>query len=331
MTLLAPVLEKYFTAHLMHELGASGHTIAAYRDTWRLLLAYMREHTQITPSRLALTDLDSDHIHRFLRYLEEDRHNSIRTRNARLAAIHSFFTYASYRHPDHADQISRILAIPLKRSTRTDITWLTDEQVTALLNAPDRSTRTGRRDHALLQTAITTGLRVAELTALTWGDTHLPGAAGAYLHCHGKGRKDRATPLSTDTAATLTNWRTELDPADPSPVFPTRTGNPMSTDAVAQRLTLHAHTAATDEPSLTRKTITPHVLRHTTAMRMLHDGIDTSVIALWLGHESPETTQIYLHADLTLKENALERVRPLAAPAGRYKPDDALLTFLESL
>lgn len=329
MTLLAPTLERYFTGHLMHALGASGHTIAAYRDTWRLLLEYTRRQGGASPALIELTVFDSAHIAGFIRHLEHGRGNSVSTRNARLAAIHSFFAYAACQHPEHAELIARVLAIPLKRGDRTDINWLTENQIRALLAAPDRATRTGRRDHALILTAITTGLRVTELTGLTWDDVHL--GAGAHLLCHGKGRKDRATPLSVENVAILTTWKTEQNPVGAHPVFPTRTGTRMSTDAVAQRITLHACTAAAADPSLAGKNITPHVLRHSTAMRMLHAGIDTSVIALWLGHESTETTQIYLHADLALKEKALERVRPTNTPAGRYTPGDKLLTFLEAL
>lgn len=312
MTLLAPVLEKYFTDHLMHAFGASPHTITAYRDTWRLLLSYTCQQGEVGPDKVELTAFDSPHISGFIRHLERERGNSTRTRNARLAAIHSFFAYASYRHPEHAGMIAQVLAIPLTRGDRTDITWLTENQIKALLAAPDRTTRTGRRDHALILTMITTGLRVAELTGLTWTDINL--GTGAHLICHGKGRKDRATPLSAENVATLTNWKAEYHPADDQPVFPTRTGGRMSTDA-----------------SLTGKNITPHVLRHSCAMRMLHAGIDTSVIALWLGHQNAETTQIYLHADLALKEQALERVRPTNTPAGRYTPGSKLLAFLEAL
>lgn len=329
MSMLAPTLEKYFTSHLVLALGASSHTIAAYRDTWRLLLAFTSENTGARPAAVDISLLDSTLIGEFTRYLCDKRGNTARTRNARLAAIHSFFTYAAYHHPEHADQIRRVLAIPMKRSDRTDISYLTGPETTALLNAPDRTTPTGRRDHALILIGISTGMRVSELTGATWADTHL--GVGAALLCHGKGRKDRATPLSREDVATLTVWKAEQRPPETAFLFPTRTGTRMSTDAVAQRLTLHAHTASQNAPTLRTKTITPHVLRHTAAMRMLHAGIDTTVIALWLGHESPETTQIYLHADMTLKEAALERVRPTGTPAGRFAPGDSLIAFLEGL
>lgn len=328
-TLLAPTLEKYFTQHLTGALNASAHTIAAYRDTWRLLLTYTHQHGGPSPEKAELSTFDSAHITAFISHLEHVRANSVRTRNARLAALHSFFAYATYQHPEHAEMISRTLAIPLKRDDHTDIGWLTENQIRALLAAPDRETRTGRRDHCLILTAIISGLRVSELTGLTWNDVQL--GTGAYLHCRGKGRKTRATPLSRENVDTLTIWRAEQSPAGQDPVFPTRTGSRMSTDAVAQRLTVHARTAAVADPSLAGKRITPHTLRHSAAMRMLQAGIDTSVIALWLGHESAETTQIYIHADLTMKEKALERVRPTDTPAGRYTPGDKLLAFLEAL
>ena len=329
MSLLAPTLEKYFTLHLGQALRASNHTIAAYRDTWRLLLAFINRSTGTEPANVDISILDSALINRFTRYLREERGNSTSTSNARLAAIRSFFAYAAYQHPEHADLIGRVLATPARRSDRADICYLTDPEITAILAAPDRSTVTGRRDHALILTAISTGMRVSELTGATWADIHL--GTGASLLCHGKGRKDRATPLSREDTSTLTVWKTEQHPVSSDYVFPARTGTRMSTDAVAQRLTVHTHSARAAAPSLTTKNITPHVLRHTAAMRMLHAGIGIEVIALWLGHESSETTQIYLHADLTLKEAALDRIRPTGTPAGRFTPDDALMTFLEAL
>lgn len=329
MSSLAPALEKYFTVHLLKNLGASAHTVAAYRDTWRLLLAYTHEQSGTEPHKLDIASLDSAHIGRFLQHLEQTRHNSVRTRNARLAAIHSFYTYAASQYPEHAATISQVLTIPMKRTDYTDITYLSEEECQALLAAPDQNTRTGRRDHALLLTAITTGLRVAELTALTWSDIHL--GTGAYLNCHGKGRKDRATPLNKQTRRSLRQWHKEQRPNPSDPIFPTSRGTRMSADAVAQRVAVSAKAAAVHCQSLREKHITAHVLRHTTAMRMLHAGIDTAVIALWLGHESPETTQIYLHADMRMKEAALERIRPTNTSPGRYKPGDQLLAFLQSL
>lgn len=329
MSALAPTLEKFFTVHLATSLGASTHTIAAYRDTWRLLITHTIDRTGTDADRLDIGQIDSDLVTAFLDQLQQERGNSVPTRNARLAAIHSFFNYAACWHPEHAALISRILAIPLKRHQRCDITYLNEAETQALLQAPNNTTTTGRRDHALLLTAITTGLRVSELTALTWADIHL--GNGAHLLCHGKGRKNRATPLDKDTVNKLRQWRKECNPNNDQPVFPTQTGTPMSTDAVAQRLAIYVSTTAKRCPSLATKKITPHVLRHTTAMRMLHAGIDTSVIALWLGHENVETTHIYLHADMNIKETALERIRPINTTPGRYRPKASVLTFLESL
>lgn len=329
MTVLAPTLQAFFTDRLQTQLGASSHTVAAYRDTWRMLLAFVTARTGIPPSQLDLSDLDAAIVASFLDHLELDRGNSVRTRNARLAAIHSLFTFAALRHPEHAALLSQVLAIPPKRYDRTQVTYLAPSEVNALLAAPDVTTWPGRRDHALLQVAITTGLRVSELTGLTRRDAHLE--SGAHLLCHGKGRKDRATPLTRETTATLTTWTRELPEPDTQPLFPTTAGRPMSTDAVAARLAVHAATAATTCPSLAVKKISPHVLRHTAAMRLLHAGVDLATIALWLGHESPETTQIYLHADMTLKERAIARTTPTGSPPGRYQPQDPLLTFLCSL
>lgn len=329
MTMLAGVLEKYFTQHLMLSLGVSEHTLAAYADTWRLLLAYGQEQTGTSPDHIEVESLDAVFISGFIHDLEVTRHNSVSTRNARLAAIHSFYHYAAHAYPEHLDVIARVLAIPLKRNDRTDITYLNDAETTALLAASDRTTRSGRRDHALILTAIATGLRVTELTSLTWNDVHF--GTGAHLICHGKGRKSRATPLSSENVKILKIWKAELTTDAEQPVFPTQTGSRMSTDAVAQRLTLHVHTATAAAPSLAAKTVTPHVLRHTMAMRLLHAGVDTSVIALMLGHERLETTQIYLHADLTMKEQAIDRVRPTGTPAGRYHPKSKILAFLEAL
>ena len=298
-------------------------------DTWRLLLAFTAQRTGKPPSRLDLADLDAAAIAAFLDHLGKDRGNSIRTRNARLAAISSMFSYAALRHPEHAALIARVLAIPAKRADKALVTWLTDEEATALLAAPDRSTRTGRRDHAMLHLAIVTGLRVSELTALTRGDIHL--GRGPHVSCHGKGRKQRITPLTAPAAAVVRTWLAGL-PAQPGQLlFPGRTGNRLSSDAVERRLAIHASTAATRCPSLAAKKITPHTLRHTAAMRLLHAGVEVSVIALWLGHEQTETAQIYLHADLTLKERALARTTPPDAKPGRYRPPDPLPAFLESL
>jgi site-specific recombinase XerD len=329
MTALAPTLQAFFTDRLIRQRHASPQTIAAYRDTWRLLLAYACSRTGRQPSGLDIGDLDAPLIGAFLDHIERDRGNSPRTRNARLAAIHSMFTYAALRHPEHAQQIARVLAIPPKRFDKALVTWLTEPELHALLAAPDTTTWAGRRDHAMLTLAAQTGLRISELTGLTCGDLHL--GNGPHVSCHGKGRKQRITPLARVTVAVLRAWLAERTAHPGQPLFPNRTGGTLSRDAVEKRLAGHVATAAGTCPSLKAKTITAHTLRHTAAMRLLHAGVDTSVIALWLGHEQADTTQIYLHADLALKEKALARTTPPGTKPGRYRPPDQLLAFLEAL
>jgi len=332
MSRFTATLQAFFTTYLTGQKAASPHTISAYRDTWRMLLTYLHDTTGTRPADIEVTDLNVDAITGFLQYLQTQRRNSARTRNARLAAIHSLFSYAAYRHPEHLDLIARVLAIQTKNTRTTILTYLTDPEVETLLNAPDQATPTGRRDHAILLTLITTGLRVGELIALTHQDLHL--AKPAHLSVHGKGRKDRITPLNPTTAVTLRRWAAANTARHQhSPVF-TAQGHttPISTDAIAARIRVHTKTAAMTCPSLASKNVTPHTLRHTTAMRMLDAGIDITTIALWLGHESTESTQPYLHADLGMKQRALNRLAPPAAPTTRrYKPDDQLLTFLEAL
>jgi integrase/recombinase XerD len=329
VTALAPTLQRFFTDRLTRQRNASPHTIAAYRDTLRMLVIYAAERTGKQPCTLDVGDLDTDVVAGFLDHLEVVRHNSVRTRNARLAAIHSLFHWAALRHPEHADSIARVLAIPPKRHERATVTYLTEPEITALLAACDQATWTGRRDHTLFLLAAQTGLRISELTALTGADVHL--GVGAHIICHGKGRKQRATPLTTTTVAVLAVWLAERqgDPADP--LFPTRAGRPLSRDAVEHRLAVHTATAARTCPSLTTKNVSAHTLRHSAAMRLLHAGVDTAVIALWLGHEQIDTTAIYLHADLTIKERALARTTPPGGKPGRYRPPDTTLAFLEAL
>jgi integrase/recombinase XerD len=326
---LAPTLQAFFTDRLIRQRHASDNTIAAYRDTMRLLLGYAATRTGRPPSRLDMADLDAPLIAGFLDHLEIERGNGVRTRNARLAAIHSLFRFAALEHPEHAESISRVLAIPPKRFDRALVTYLTEPEVDALLDACNRDTWTGRRDHALLLLAVQTGLRISELTGLTRRDVHL--GAGAHVACHGKGRKDRITPLTSGTIAVLQDWLNEHSGDPDTPLFPSRHGGKLSRDAIEHRLAHYASQATAACPSLHRKTITAHVLRHTTAMRLLHAGVDTSVIALWLGHVSVDTTQIYLHADLTLKEQALARTKPPNGKPGRYQPPDSLIAWLEGL
>lgn len=330
MSALAPTLQAFFTDRLIRQRHVSDHTIAAYRDTMRLLLGYVSARASVPPSRLDIGELDAPMIAGFLDHLEHERGNSVRTRNARLSAIHSLFRYAALSHPEHADSIARVLAIPPKRFDRALISYLSDDEVDALLAACDAGTWIGRRDHALLLLATQTGLRISELLALTPGDVHL--GAGAHVACHGKGRKDRITPLTHATVAVLHDWIAELHPAPGAPLFPSRRGSRLSRDAIEHRLTCYTAAASIACSSLRNKTVTAHVLRHTTAMRLLHAGVDTSVIALWLGHVSVETTQIYLHADMTLKEKALARTSPPGRRQdSRYRPPDALIAWLEAL
>jgi site-specific recombinase XerD len=282
-----------------------------------------------TPAALDIAELDAPLIAAFLDHLERDRHNSAATRNNRLAAIHSLFGYPALHHPEHAGSIARVLAIPPKRTERNLITYLTDPEVDALLDACDRNTWTGRRDHAMFALTIQTGLRISELAGLTRQDVTL--TVGANVHTIGKGRKERRTPLVAATKAILHAWLSECPGAATDPLFPTITGSRLSRDAIERRLAHHIDLARAGCPSLQAKQITMHTLRHTAAMRLLLAGNDVTVIALWLGHEQIATTNIYLHADLTHKQQAIDRTKPLATKPGRYRAPDSLLAFLEAL
>ncbi len=326
---IAARLQAFFTERLMHERNVSPHTVAAYRDTFRLLLGFVQLRLRKPPSSLSLTDLDAPLIGAFLDHLERNRGNAARTRNARLAAIHSFFRYLALQEPMHAALIQRVLAMPTKRYERRPIDFLTREEMQALLAAPDRNCWLGRRDHALLLLALQTGLRVSELTGLRCED--LVFGPGAHVRCQGKGRKERCTPLRRDAVTTLRAWMRERRGRPQEPLLPTARGGHMSRDAVEYLVAKYAAIAKQHCPTLRNKRISPHVLRHSTAMDLLQRGIDRSVIALWLGHESIETTQMYLDADLALKERALARTTPLHARPGRYRPDDQLMAFLNSL
>lgn len=330
MTALGPTLQAFFSSGLIGQRAASPNTVASYRDAWRLLLAHAAATTGTPPHAIDLVQLDAALIESFLDHLETGRGNSVATRNNRLAAIHSFFAFAAYQHPEHAGTISQVMAIPAKRPPRrTDVTWLDGPETAALLAAPDPATRAGRRDRAMIQVGATAGLRASELTGLRPGDIHL--GTAAHVLCHGKGRKDRTTPLDRQTARLVADYVGAL-PGEPAYLFPTRAGTRMSTDAFAARLKLHSAAAAAACPSLAGKKVTPHVLRHTAAMRLLEAGIDTAVIALWLGHQDIATTAVYLHADLGAKQRAMDRTRPTGVRPGRYRPDDdALLAFLQAL
>lgn len=329
MTTLAPTLEALFTDRLAKQRRASAHTIAAYRDSFRLLLRYLQSHTGKAPSQLRFEDLDAEVITAFLNHLEDDRANSVSTRNSRLAALRSFFRFAALRHPEHAWLIQRVLAIPQKRAGKGIVAFLTDVEVEALLADPDRSLRAGRRDHALLLLALQTGLRVSELTGLRCRDVVL--GTGAHVRSLGKGRKDRCTPLTALTVAVLSTWMQERDGQPDDHLFPGRGNGRLSSDAVQRMIAKHAGAAASRCPTFQSKTVAPHVLRHTAAMSLLAAGVDQTVIALWLGHERVETTDIYIHGDLSIKERAIARTAPRGTKPGRYKPPDALLAFLEGL
>lgn len=323
------LLEGFFTRRLMEQRQASAHTIASYRDTFRLLLQYAQRRLRKAPSALVLKDIDAPLVSDFLDDLEKVRHVAARTRNLRLTAIHSFFRYVAFEAPAHAAQTQRVLAIPAKRFTRTLVPFLSRPEVDALLAAPDRQTRSGRRDHALILLAVQTGLRLSELTGLRPQDLHM--GTGAHVRVIGKGRKERCTPLSKNTRSVLTAWMKELPDAPGQALFPNARGGHLSAHGVHYLLAKHVATAAEACPSLKRKRVSPHVLRHTTAMDLLQQGVEQAVIALWLGHESIETTQIYLDADLELKQRALDAVAPLNGKPGRYRPDDKLLAFLNGL
>ena len=329
MTALATTLQAFFTDRLIRQRQASPHTLAAYRDTLRLLLVFASARHGMEPSKLDVDNLDAPLVGAFLDHLEHQRENGVRTRNARLAAIRSLFRYAALRHPEHAAVIERVLAIPPKRFDRRLVTFLTEPELDALLAAPAPSTSTGRRDRALLALAAQTGLRASELIGLQCADVHL--GAGAHVSCLGKGRKLRITPLTSSMVGVLRVWLAERAGQPAEPLFTTQTGKALSRDALEHRLAKYAQIAARTCPSVRQKTVTMHVLRHTAAMRLLHAGIDTSVIALWLGHEQIETTQAYLHADLELKERALAKTAPANITPGRYRPPDKLLAFLEAV
>jgi integrase/recombinase XerD len=329
LSLLAPTLEAFFTERLMTQKNASANTISSYRDCFRMLLGFLHDKTGTPPSKLRVENLDAPTICAFLDHLERDRGITIASRNTRLAAVRSLFRFAAHRHPEHSALIQRVLAIPSKRRERALVCFLTRPEVDALLSSPDRSTWTGRRDHALLVTAVQTGLRVSELTGLRRRDVQL--GTGAHIVCTGKGRKDRSTPLTRRSVAVLRVFLAERAGGPDDPVFPGPRGSALSRDAIRRLVDRHAKTAAKACPSIATRKTTPHVLRHTCAMRLLEAGTDVAIIALWLGHESPTTTKIYLHAHLALKERALARTKPPNTAPGRYRPPDSLMAFLERL
>lgn len=329
MTQVAATLQGFFTDRLARQRQASPRTVAAYRDSIKLLLGFVHQQTGKTVASLDWTDLDASMISTFLNQLETVRGNSIRTRNLRLTAIRSLFGYAALHHPEHALLIQRVLAIPPKRFDKRIVSFLTAAEIDALLAAPDLTRWEGRRDQALMSLAVQTGLRVAELIGLNCADLTL--GVGANVRCQGKGRKQRAVPLTAPVAAAMQQWTRERAGQPDQPLFPTRKGRRLSRDAIALRIHTHAATAADRCPSLRGKRLHPHVLRHSCAMTLLHAGVDTTVIALWLGHAGIRSTEPYLHADITIKERALALTTPAEIRPGRYHPDDTVMAFLDSL
>jgi site-specific recombinase XerD len=326
---LPTLLQRFFTDRLTAQMEASPNTIAGYRDTFRLLLRFASQRRSKPPTKLKIEDLDAALIGDFLAHIERVRRNCARSRNTRLAAIRSFYRYVAMNAPEHALHCQRILAMPNKRYTRRSVDFIDRTEMEALLAAPDASTWIGRRDRAILLLALQTGLRVGELINLDCADVVL--GVGAHIRCEGKGRKQRSTPLRRDTVRTLDAWLKERSGKPDDPVFSTIRGDRLSRDAVEHIVRKYVLAASKACASLAGKRVSPHVLRHSTAMDLLQNGVDRTVIALWLGHESVETTQIYVHADMRLKEKALARVASTTSPPGRYRPDDALLSFLESL
>ena len=323
------LLERFFTQRLMQQRQASAHTIASYRDTFKLLLQFVQKCLRKAPSALALEDIDAPLVMAFLDEMEQARGITARTRNLRLTAVHSFFRFAAFEAPTHSAQIQRVLAIPAKRFTRALVPFLNRQEVDALLAAPDQRSWSGRRDHALLLLAVQTGLRLSELTSLQHEDLHV--GVGAHVRVIGKGRKERCTPLSKNTRAVLAAWAREPPLIEDQPLFPNARGGNLSSHGVHYLLSKHVRTAAVRCSSLNSKRVSPHVLRHTTAMDLLQEGVEQSTIAMWLGHESIETTQIYLDADLAMKQAVLDKTKPPEGKPGRYRPDDPLLAFLKGL
>jgi site-specific recombinase XerD len=328
-TTLPALLQHFFTDRLCAQMQASSHTIAGYRDTFRLLLRFASQQLGKAPTDMQVEDLNAELIGEFLTHVETARHNCARSRNTRLAAIRSFFRFVSMLEPAYGLHSQRILAMPSKRHVQRAVEFLEESEIEAVLAAPDQSTWLGRRDYTILLVALQTGLRVSELANLRCSDVVL--GTGAHIRCEGKGRKQRCTPLRRQTVKALTEWLKERNGSVADPLFLTIRGEKLSRDAFEHVVRKYTGTAAKNRPSLRGKRVSPHVLRHSTAMELLQNGVDQSVIALWLGHESIETTQIYIHADLRLKEQALARLKDNASVPKRYRPDDELLTFLESL
>jgi integrase/recombinase XerD len=326
---LPALVQRFFTERLRAQIGASPHTVASYRDTFRLLLIFASARLARAPSKLRLEDLDAPLIGAFLDHLEKERTSTPRTRNVRLTAVRAFFRFIAFAEPARSLQCQQVLAIPSKRHERSMVEFLAEEEMVALVAAPDTTMWIGRRDRTLLQVAVQTGLRNAEIRTLRRHDVDF--GVGAHVRCLGKGRKTRCTPLRRDVAAALEAWLVERGGGPDDPVFPSSRGGCLSADALQALVSRHVATAATKCSSLVGRSITPHTLRHSAAMELLRRGVDLTVIALWLGHESIETTQIYLHADMRLKERALGHADPSGTTPPRFRPSDSLLAFLRSL
>jgi site-specific recombinase XerD len=326
---LASTLEGFFVERLINQKRVSKETVSAYRDTFRLLLKYAQKELGKTPSKLLIEDLNASLICKFLNHLEEERGNTPRTRNHRLAAIRSFFNYASFQEPQLSGHIQRVLAIPNKRYQKREIDFLTVAEVDAILEVIDRSSWIGHRNHVLISLAIHTGMRVSELINLCCSDVTL--GKGGYVRCTGKGRKDRSMPLGKAVSKVVEHWLCNLDAKPSAPLFPSRQGNKLSRDTVAYTLSKYVALAGQHCSSLLKKSVSPHVLRHTAAVHLLQSGVDLSVIALWLGHESLESTQAYMSSDLTQKIKVLEKTLPMSTKPMTFKPDDKLMAFLKAL
>lgn len=332
MSALAPVLQGFFRVKLMQQKDASPHTIASYRDTWRLLLHYAQQVTGTPPEQLQLAQLDPGLITGFLRHLDTGRGNTARTRNNRLAAIRSMFRYAALQAPDDAEVIQLVLAIEAARADSAEIPWLIPEETAAILAAPDRGTWTGRRDHAMITVLLATGLRISELLNLTRADARIR-PAGSHVRCTGKGRRERSTPLDPASAAVLAGWLDATSGQPGDPLFPARgrAPRPMTRDGFQARLDKYQEIASHSQPSLAGQPLFPHMFRHTKAMNMRMAGHDVTIIALWLGHQDVSSAMKYLHADLRLKERALDRTAATEQQRGRFEPTDTVLAFLDTL
>jgi len=328
-TPLGPLIQAFFAEHLLTHKRASPRTVSAYRDTFRLLFGFFHDTTGIEPCALHLADLDAPAILSFLDHLQERRSNSVRSRNARLAAVRSFFRFVALREPESLALATRVLAIPAKRADRRLVGYLTRSEIDAILAAPDRRQQAGRRDHALLLTLYNSGARVSEIASLRRSQVVV--GASSVLQLHGKGRKERVVPLWPKTARALKAWFRECTGSPDAPAFPNARGAPLTRDGVSYILERAVRVAFPSCSSLQAKRVSPHVLRHTTAMHLLQAGVDITVIALWLGHESTETTHMYVEADLATKERALAKLAPAGQPIARFKPGDAVMSFLASL